>query len=229
MIEIVIHAVLLAARQKNQRRRAALERWIPNLSALLADPRKYFAGGSTVIGERLYITQRPLLRLAAAFLLGGVAVAAGSYLLFEFVPLLQDLRPIIALIAMIVICFWGIGGCLFFAWLNYYVNYCGRIRLSLDGADFEVRGRIVRCPWRLFDVANRDSVARWASLRMPVDPMVINMIELRKGDRATARGADVRIWGFGIGPDDTVIVRDVYSANMAEVAVLLRQCARQLR
>lgn len=226
MIEHVIFLVVEAlAKRQQAEQQANLDALVPEIELLRRRPADVLATQDIVIPA----ARRVPLTIAAGILVG--AVVSGVVLLLT-VLLMEVLTQANApgtlrqflLVLLVAIIFMPP---VVTPWLLLRAVRGGELILRRDGPEFRYRHRAVSCPWALFRAAG---AARGDNSRVvvPIASKAIERVELLWHGSIIAYGQDVRLKPFRFVSDTEVELRNVYAANLRDVARLLQRLGQQM-
>lgn len=187
----------------------SLDRVLPDLDDLMADPYAYLHEAPLALGPRR------MYRLAGLFAIPGLALLLSCYYLG---------KPDGERIALGVGLLLGAG-----VWLGWSLLLRGHeIVFHPDGVEVIHGDTTVWAPWALFHVEGRpfvpDSDSPRAGLTVPINPAAASYVELRRGGMVIARGRQIRVpqWRF-TGPDEVVLPAryEVSASDVGELLLLL--------
>jgi hypothetical protein len=207
-----------------------LKRYIPNLEALLTNPRQVLGEGPLIIGpSRFYGTATLMGMTLSAFV--WIVACAGILNLKEPNPALG--------MAVLAVCV--VSPPLF---LTILLRVCrgGECRLTTGGVVFSYRSRLAFCPWRVFDSSDEPDIRgedrAWVLANPEAIPDVVmwknerlseEEFQLRKEWPVLASGRDVNCGQLRFDKTGAwIILPDLYAVNIRKVSELLVRVGRTL-
>jgi hypothetical protein len=207
-----------------------LKRYIPNLEALLQNPRQVLAEGPIIIGPSKFYGTAALMGMTLSVFVWIVACAGSLNL--------NEPRPILGIFAL--------SGCaaapvVFTAIL---LRFCrgGECRLTTDGVVLTYRSKVAFCPWALFHGGDEPDIPdvdrAWVLVNAEAIPQIVvwrnerlsdQEVQLQPERPVLASGRDVHTRQLRFDKSGAwIILPDLYAVNIRKVSELLVRIGRTL-
>src|SRR5262245_33630543 len=186
-----------------------LDRALPDLEDLLADPHAYLSEAPLAIGPRR------MYRLAGLFAVPGLAFLLSCALQGK-----ADGERVALGVGLLL------GACVWAGWSLLLRGH--ELVLHPDGVEVVFRDATVWAPWALFHVEGRpfvpESDSPGAGLTLPVDPRIVPHVQLRRGGMVVAWGRQAHgpQWCF-TGRDEVVLPAryEIAAQDIGELLLVL--------
>jgi hypothetical protein len=193
-----------------------LEKAIPELNSLLADPR-------TTLGKR-EIAIGPMKRYTSAATLGISFGLLGWLIIGASLLSLADRRRDLGMLALVLLP----GLPVVLTWFFLRVYRGGRISLKSGGVEFCYRGTQVFCPWDFFNAPGQPIQPNRNWVRLPVSAALVNALEVRRQDSIVSERNQVDTPQLRWVRGNEAILKAVYEVEGKELGCLLLRLGNAL-
>lgn len=205
---LLIEAILAADRNLQK----PLAKHLPDLDALRADPRAYFATQEVVIGPRRALVVATVLGLLAGAVVLIVAVATRADR-----PKAKPVEVDDVLIGFLAVAVTAaFSTALLLRWLRG-----GAAVLGAAGVQLLYRGRTVFCPWSVFQAPGTPYKPDHNSVLLPIDEHVPVAVARRGGEVEAMPAGELRGKPLAAHDDAQATLFDIYEVRAADLGELL--------
>lgn len=219
MEHLIFYLVVEGIQALDRKLQRPLNKVVPDLQILCADPAAYLSQTTVVIGPR----KRQALALVVGFAVALVTVGF-LFVAFDFIPPPKkgEASRVFGVLATFVVTIFAVRG-LMLHWLRG-----GTLTLRREGAELDHRGRSLFLPWALFRAPGVSFQPDVKQIVLPIDATVPTAIAGPRDEVVAVYPIDIDL-SQAVGCDvNQLALRDLYRVPIGEVGEFLLGIGRAI-